>query len=84
MKINLKRIILTSTIAIFISCTGIAQKTGLNIGDKAPELSYENPKGEILTTRITEGMTEYSYKGQVGYGMSEYLDQIVNDKPLGP
>jgi len=44
----------------------------------------ENPKGEILTTRITEGMTEYKYKGQTGYGMSEYLDQIVNGKPLGP
>ena len=55
MNINLKRIILTSTIAIFISCTGIAQKTGLNIGDKAPELSYENPKGEILKLSALKG-----------------------------
>ena len=54
-KINLKRIILTSTIAIFISYTGIAQKTGLNIGDKAPELSYENPKGEILKLSALKG-----------------------------
>ncbi|GIT33369.1 MAG: hypothetical protein Ct9H300mP3_09000 [Gammaproteobacteria bacterium] len=38
----------------------------------------------MLTTRIAEGMTEYSYKGQVGFGMSEYLGQIIKDKPLGP
>jgi hypothetical protein len=44
----------------------------------------ENPEGDMLTTRIAEGMTEYTYKGIVGYGMSEYLDQIVDDKPLGP
>ena len=44
----------------------------------------EDPEGKMLTTRIAEGMTEYSYKGQVGYGMSEYLDQIIKDKPLGP
>ena len=44
----------------------------------------KDPEGKMLTTRITEGMTEYSYKGQVGYGMSEYLDQIIKDKPLGP
>ena len=44
----------------------------------------EDPEGKMLTTRIAEGMTEYSYKGQVGFGMSEYLDQIIKDKPLGP
>lgn len=44
----------------------------------------EDPEGKMLTTRITEGMTEYSYRGEIGYGMSEYLDQIENDKPLGP
>ena len=43
----------------------------------------ENPEGKMLTTRISEGMTEYTYKGMVGYGMSEYLDQIVDDKPVG-
>jgi len=42
------------------------------------------PDGESLVTRITEGMTEYTYKGIVGYGMSEYLDQVVDDKPIGP
>lgn len=40
--------------------------------------------GNMLVTRITEGMTEYRYKGKVGYGLSEYLDQIVDGKPVGP
>ncbi len=40
--------------------------------------------GNQLVTRITEGMTEYRCDGQTGYGLSEYLDQIVDGKPLGP
>ena len=28
------------------------------------------------TTRISEGMTEWSWEGRTGYGLSEYLDQI--------
>jgi hypothetical protein len=40
--------------------------------------------GSDLVTRITEGMTEYTCDGKTGYGLSEYLDQIVDGKPLGP
>jgi hypothetical protein len=40
--------------------------------------------GTELVTRITEGMTEYSCDGKTGYGLSEYLDQIVDGRPLGP
>jgi len=40
--------------------------------------------GSELVTRITEGMTEYSCDGKTGYGLSEYLDQIVDGKPIGP
>ena len=36
------------------------------------------PEGEQLVTRISEGMTEWRCDGQVGYGLSEYLDQIVD------
>ena len=43
----------------------------------------KTPDGAELTTRITEGMTEYTCDGQVGYGLSEYLDQIVNGLPTG-
>ena len=39
--------------------------------------------GTELITRITEGMTEYRCNGMVGYGLSEYLDQIINGMPNG-
>jgi hypothetical protein len=44
----------------------------------------KDPDGNLLVTRITEGMTEYSCDGRTGYGLSEYLDQIVRGKPVGP
>jgi hypothetical protein len=40
--------------------------------------------GTDLVTRITEGMTEYTCDGRIGYGMSEYLDQMIDGKPAGP
>ncbi len=43
----------------------------------------KNDAGEYLFTRIAEGMTEFKCDGKVGYGMSEYLDQIVDGKPVG-
>ncbi|KAB7739673.1 hypothetical protein F2P47_11385 [Parvibaculum sedimenti] len=42
----------------------------------------QDADGNELVTRITEGMTEYRCNGQVGYGLSEYLDQIVDGKPV--
>jgi hypothetical protein len=41
------------------------------------------PDGEKLVTRISEGMTEWSLNGRTGYGLSEYLDQIVDGRPVG-
>jgi hypothetical protein len=41
------------------------------------------PDSTELQTRITEGMTEYRCDGRVGYGMSEYLDQIIDGQPSG-
>ena len=43
-----------------------------------------DPDGNELTTRITEAMTRYECGGQIGIGMSEYLDQIVDGEPVGP
>jgi hypothetical protein len=43
----------------------------------------KTPDGEWLNTRITEGMTEYRCDGKIGYGMSEYLDQIVDGRAVG-
>jgi hypothetical protein len=52
------------------------------------------PEGEQLITRISEGMTKWTLRsgvdasgteleGRVGYGLSEYLDQIVDGQPVG-
>lgn len=41
------------------------------------------PHGVELQTRVTEGMTEYRCGDLVGYGLSEYLDQIVDGKEAG-
>jgi hypothetical protein len=43
----------------------------------------QSPDGESLMTRIAEGMTEYVCDGHVGYGLSEFLDQIVDGEPAG-
>jgi hypothetical protein len=42
-----------------------------------------SPEGDELVTRISEGMTEWHWDGRTGYGLSEYLDQIVAGKPVG-
>jgi len=42
-----------------------------------------SPEGEDLMTRIAEGMTEFKCDGQTGYGLSEYLDQVVDGEPVG-
>jgi len=43
----------------------------------------KNKTDEMQETRITEAMMEYRYQEMVGYGMSEYLDQIINGEPAG-
>jgi hypothetical protein len=40
--------------------------------------------GDMLVTRISEGMTEWTMDdGRTGYGLSEYLDQIIDGSPVG-
>ncbi len=40
--------------------------------------------GAELVTRISEGLTKWTLEdGRVGYGLSEYLDQIVDGRPVG-
>ncbi len=48
----------------------------------------QDPDGNWLVTRISEGMTKWEmtggeHDGRVGWGMSEYLDQIVDGQPVG-
>ena len=39
---------------------------------------------EEMITRISEGLTRWTLDdGRVGYGLSEYLDQMVDGKPVG-
>jgi hypothetical protein len=43
-----------------------------------------SPEGEELVTRISEGLTEWTLDdGRIGYGLSEYLDQIIDGQPVG-
>ena len=54
----------------------------------APVSCRQAPDGEWLQTRISEAYTEWTVKsgefeGRVGYGMSEYLDQIIDGQPVG-
>jgi hypothetical protein len=44
-----------------------------------------SPEGEQFMTRISEGMTEWHCDAvdHPGYGLSEYLDQIIDGKPVG-
>jgi hypothetical protein len=43
-----------------------------------------DPDGNLLVTRISEGMTEWTLDdGRKGYGLSEYLDQIIDERPVG-
>lgn len=43
------------------------------------------PDGEWLHTRIGEGLTEWTVDGVegTGWGLSEYLDQLVDGRPVG-
>jgi len=48
----------------------------------------QDPAGNWMHTRISEGMTEWKmtsgdHAGRIGYGMSEYLDQIIDSQPVG-
>ncbi|MBK9179055.1 MAG: hypothetical protein IPM45_05680 [Acidimicrobiales bacterium] len=44
----------------------------------------QDPEGNQLVTRISEGMTRWTIDDErVGYGLSEYLDQILDGEPVG-
>jgi hypothetical protein len=51
-------------------------------GDVWSNIPLRNRR-EGLTTRITEGMTTWRCGELVGSGLSEYLDQIVDGRPVG-
>ena len=68
--------------------------TGVHVTVHTDERAYE-VEGEVwssiplrnrrngMTTRIVEGMTRWRGDGLEGSGLSEYLDQIVDGRPVG-
>lgn len=56
----------------------------LKISGKVLNLIPLRNRRDGRVTRISEGLTEWTLDdGRVGYGLSEYLDQIVDDQPVG-
>jgi len=51
-------------------------------GDVWSNIPLRNRR-EGMVTRITEGMTKWSYGDLTGGGLSEYLDQIIENTPVG-
>src|SRR5207244_4245206 len=51
-------------------------------GDVWSNIPLRNRRGGAMT-RITEGMTRWQCGDIAGSGLSEYLDQIVDGKPVG-
>ena len=51
-------------------------------GDVWSNIPLRNRR-EGMVTRITEGMTHWSYEDLTGGGLSEYLDQIIENTPVG-
>lgn len=58
--------------------------TGTVVGMVPLRNRRTGPDGKELVTRICEGFTRWTTAdGRVGYGLSEYLDQIVDGVPVG-
>jgi hypothetical protein len=55
-----------------------------NVHSLIPLRNRREFEGAVKVTRITEAMTEYRWGDRVALGMSEYLDQIVDGRPIGP
>ena len=51
-------------------------------GDVWSNIPLRNRRDDMVT-RITEGMTKWHYEGIEGAGLSEYLDQIIDETPVG-
>jgi hypothetical protein len=51
-------------------------------GDVWSNIPLRNRR-EHMVTRITEGMTRWRAEGLEGAGLSEYLDQMIDDEPVG-
>ena len=51
----MKKLLLFTIINCFILTFVFGQDIGLNIGDKSPELAYNNPKGKVMKLSELKG-----------------------------
>lgn len=74
-------------IAQTVNVTTVSGKHYQIAGESLALLPLRNRRqrddGTMVCTRITEAMTRFVCNGQTGYGMSEYLDQMIDGKPVG-
>lgn len=61
---------------------GTAERTYVVVGEALSLVPLRNRRAG-LQTRITEAFTRFTCEGREGYGMSEYLDQVVDGVPVG-
>ena len=62
-----------------LRCVAKTADRELEIGGEVRSLIPLRHRRRGETTRIGEGLTEYRWDGKVGYGLSEYLDQLGED-----
>jgi hypothetical protein len=66
-----------------IRCIARTPDREIEIAGKVMSFIPLRNRREGQTTRIGEGLTEYTWEGKTGYGLSEYLDQIEDGRPVG-
>ena len=68
---------------VTFSLEGVDDRSWSGKGEVLTLMPLRNRRDERIT-RISEGMTRWTLSdGRVGYGLSEYLDQIVDGHPVG-
>lgn len=49
----------------------------------APLRNRRKDGGETLVSRIAEGFTRFAWEGRTGRGMTEYIERVVDGRPVG-
>ena len=62
------------------------KRRGIIVGEvqvMAPLRNRRRDGNDVIVSRIAEGFTRFTWNGAVGYGMTEYIERIENDQPVG-
>ncbi|ARS25903.1 DUF7064 domain-containing protein [Sphingomonas sp. KC8] len=62
--------------------TGLTAEITGEILSMAPLRNRREENGQELLSRIAEGHTRFTWDGVVGYGMTEYIEQVAKDGTL--